>query len=211
MDQVAFDRADAAIPYEERKIEDRELFSTFGHRVSKQLGSLVAAPLIEQFWPAVLTRARVTDNLGACLSQARHQCEIAWGLQTREVTQSRVCASESFQWLVAHLLAQLPRFRAVYNEAVYRYRRLHHLRRQPSWRPNWRKMVLGWKRRCGSGPATIRGDGVCSPGRTTAIWCWRIARVGRTGCRFPPTAMPRPRSPNSWNCAMQALRSVRGR
>ncbi len=128
MEQVPFDHADAAIPYEERKIKDRELFSTFGHRVSRQMGSLVANPLIEQFWPAVMTRARGVENLGACLSQARHQCEIAWGLQTWEVPQSQVCAGESFQWFVAHLLAQLPRFRTVYNEAIVRYRRSHHLR-----------------------------------------------------------------------------------
>ena len=92
------------------------------------MGNLAANPLIEQFWPTVMTRARGIDNLGACLSQARHQFEIAWGLQTWEVPQSQVCAGESFQWFVAHLLAQLPRFRTVYNEAISRYRRLHHLR-----------------------------------------------------------------------------------
>jgi hypothetical protein len=39
-----------------------------------------------------------------------------------------VCASEAFQWLVAHLLAQLPRFHAVHNEAVRQYRRKYHVR-----------------------------------------------------------------------------------
>ncbi len=128
IERIAFDHADAAIPYEEREIQDRELFSTFGQRVRAEMGGLVADPLIEQFWPAVLTRARSLDNVGACLSQARHQCEIAWGSQSWEVPQSQVCASESFQWLTAHLLAQLPRFRTVYNEAISRYRHLHHLR-----------------------------------------------------------------------------------
>jgi hypothetical protein len=39
-----------------------------------------------------------------------------------------VCAGEAFQWFVAHLLARLPQFRAVYNAALREYRRLHHIR-----------------------------------------------------------------------------------
>ncbi len=48
--------------------------------------------------------------------------------ETLEVPQSWLCAGEAFQWFVAHLLARLPQFRAVYNEALREYRRLHHVR-----------------------------------------------------------------------------------
>jgi hypothetical protein len=34
----------------------------------------------------------------------------------------------AFHWFVAHLLAQLPRFRKIHNEALVEYRRFHHLR-----------------------------------------------------------------------------------
>ena len=44
------------------------------------------------------------------------------------VPQSLVCAGDAFQWFAAHLLAQLPRFRRVYNEAVREYRRRHRIR-----------------------------------------------------------------------------------
>jgi hypothetical protein len=126
--QIAFDRSDPRIPYEERTIQDRELFAGFQQRVVEQIAPLVADPLIARYWPLVRERAKHTDNLGACLAQARHQLEGSWGLQTLEVPQSWICASESFQWLAAYLLARLPEFRAVHNEAVRQYRRVHRVR-----------------------------------------------------------------------------------
>ena len=127
--QIPFDRPDPKIPYEERHIEDRELFAGFGDRVVEQIAPLVADPLIGQYWPLVRARMQETDNLGACLAQARHQLEGAfWGLETLEVPQSSVCAGEAFQWFTAHLLARLPEFRAIHNEAVREYRRAHRVR-----------------------------------------------------------------------------------
>ncbi len=126
--QIEFDRPEPRIPYEERTIQDRELFAGFERRVIGQLTPLVADPLITQYWPLVRARAEAMPNLGACLAQARHQLEGSWGLETLEVPQSWVCKAESFQWLTAHILARLPRFRAVYNEAVREYRHMHGIR-----------------------------------------------------------------------------------
>jgi hypothetical protein len=66
--------------------------------------------------------------VGACLAQARHRLEGAWGLSTLEVPESVVCRSEPFGWFAAHLLAQLPRFRSVYNELLGEYRRENRIR-----------------------------------------------------------------------------------
>jgi hypothetical protein len=126
--QVPFDSANAAIPYEERKIEDRELFASFARRALEQIEPLVPDPLLRQYWPMVQLRARECDNLGACLAQARHQLEAAWGLETLEVPQSWMCRGEAFQWFVAHVLVSLPEFRKVYNESLREYRRQHHVR-----------------------------------------------------------------------------------
>lgn len=125
---VVFDRAEPKVAYEERQIEDRDLFASFGQRVVEQIRPLVERPLIEQFWPMVQQRARETKNLGACIAQARHQLEGDWGLQTLEVPQSEICRGEAFQWFLALLLARLPEFREIYNEAIREYRRLHHVR-----------------------------------------------------------------------------------
>ena len=85
-------------------------------------------PLIESFWPKVERRAGATGNLGAALAQARHLLEIEWGSRTLEVPQGQVCDTESFRWFAAHLLAELPRFAAVYNGAVHEFRRAHRIR-----------------------------------------------------------------------------------
>lgn len=127
-ERVLFDRPDPKLSYEERRIEDRDLFASFGRRVKDKLAPLVTDPLIEQYWPMVQARANDTDRLGACLSQARHQLEAAWGLETLEVPLSQICSGEAFQWFAAHLLARLSEFRILYNEAIREYRRVHRVR-----------------------------------------------------------------------------------
>jgi len=127
-ERIAFDRAEPKIPYEERKIEDRAVFADFPRRVIERIAPFVSEPLLRHFWPMVMDRAKETDNLGSCLAQARHRLEGAWGLETLEVPQSRLCAGESFQWFVASVLARLPAFRAAYNESIREYRRVHRLR-----------------------------------------------------------------------------------
>ncbi len=98
---IPFDRPDPNIPYEDRKIEDRELFASFGRRAIEQIAPLVVDPLLEQYWPLVQVQSRHSDNLGACLAQARHRLEGVWGLDTLEVPQSWMCQGEAFQWFVA--------------------------------------------------------------------------------------------------------------
>ena len=126
--QFPFDQPDPAIPFEERRIEDRSLFNSFGQRVAEQIAQLIPNPLMGTFWPTVVRQSQTTDRLGTCLAQARHIQEGQWGLATLEIPQSHVCDLNAFHWLAAHLLAQLPRFSAVYNEAVREYRRLYSIR-----------------------------------------------------------------------------------
>ncbi len=125
---VAYDAAGPEIPYEERGILDRSLMDTFAARVIRQTKDWVRHPLIEEYWPRVLARSAVTNRLGLCLSQARHQAEAAWGLNTLELPQSVVCQSEPFGWFAAHVLSHLARFREVYNRAVHSYRANHNIR-----------------------------------------------------------------------------------
>ena len=128
IEMIPFDRPGPTVPYEERRIVDRELFGRFGRRVAERIAPLIADPLIRTYWPLAEQRMRETDNLGACLAQSRHRLEAEWGLETLEGPQSRVCLAEPFCWFAAHLLAQLPRLWEVYNEAVGQYRRAHRIR-----------------------------------------------------------------------------------
>jgi hypothetical protein len=125
---LPFDRPVPVIPYEERRIEDRALFDSFGRRVREQMAGLVKRPLIEKYWPIVVRQSQDTDRLGDCLARARHIIEAQWESATLEIPQSWVCRLDSFHWLVAHLTAQLPRFLAVYNEAVREHRRRYRIR-----------------------------------------------------------------------------------
>jgi hypothetical protein len=125
---IPFDASGPVIPYEERRILDRPTFGSFGDRAVEQIAPLVPDPLVREYWPLAVERAAQSENLGACLAQSRHQMEGRWGLETLEIPQSRVCETPSFAWFTVHLLAELPRLREVYNEAVSEYRRLHHIR-----------------------------------------------------------------------------------
>jgi hypothetical protein len=128
LEAVPFDRGSTNMPFEQRPILDRAQFESFGDRATKHLEPLVPQPLLKKYWPLAVERSRETDSLGACISQARHQLEGQWGLQTLEIPQSRVCDLPAFRWFVAHLLAHLPRFWDIYNSALLEYRREHKVR-----------------------------------------------------------------------------------
>jgi hypothetical protein len=125
---MAFDRHTPELPYEERQVLDHELFHSFATRVQSKFRSFVQAPLITKYWPLAQRAIRRTRNLGQAVSQARHEIEGQWGLKTWELPLSRLCQGESFQWFVCHLLAQLPRFRRIYNDSLAEYRRVHRIR-----------------------------------------------------------------------------------
>jgi hypothetical protein len=125
---VLFDRPEGRLPFEERRILDADLFSSFGDRVARRIAPLVPDPLIRRFWPMVLERARCVNRLGYCMSQARHQLEGQWGQQTLEVPQSLVCDSDPFLWFLVHLFAHCDRFRDCYNSAVQEYRMANRIR-----------------------------------------------------------------------------------
>jgi hypothetical protein len=125
---VSFDQSGGETPFEDRFLQDRRAFDSFGHRVGDMIRPLVAQPLVESFWPLATAAVSRTNNIGQALSQARHTLEGQWGLSTVELPLSSVCRQEPFRWFVAHLLAELPRFREIHNDSLGEYRRVHRLR-----------------------------------------------------------------------------------
>ncbi|MEN6557324.1 MAG: glycosyltransferase family 2 protein, partial [Thermoguttaceae bacterium] len=127
--QVAFDRTEPRVSFERRRIEDRSLFATFGDRVIRQMDGLVSDPLMARYWPLALARAERTDNLGACLAQARHQLEASlWDSHSLESPQSAMCSGRAFGWFLVDLLKRLPEFRAIYHQALREYRQVYRVR-----------------------------------------------------------------------------------
>ena len=126
--QIPFDRPDPKIPYEERRIEDRELFATFGRRVVEHMAPLVADPLIGSIgrWFGLGLRIPTTWCVpGPGTASVGGSCV---GVGDAGGSAKQRVHGEAFQWFARHLLARLPEFRAIHNEAVREYRRTHHVR-----------------------------------------------------------------------------------
>jgi hypothetical protein len=134
--RIPMDDSGPIVPYEERPILNRQTFADFGRRAAEAIAPLVGDPLLRQYWPLAVERMQQSDNLGACLAQSRHQLEGRWGLNTLEIPQSRVCGMGAHGWFVAHLLAEADRLRAIYNEVVEEFRRLHRIRSRAHPVPN---------------------------------------------------------------------------
>lgn len=125
---VPFDHDGDAIPYEERRIVDRELFESFDLRVGNAVQPFVKHPMLDEYWPWVIEESHPTDLIGASFARARHRLEEAWGLATLELPQSRLCETPAFRWFVHHLLSELPRFHEAHNGALAEYRRVEKIR-----------------------------------------------------------------------------------
>jgi hypothetical protein len=125
---VPFDRLTGEIPYEERTVADPEAFASFADRAGAILAGWGYRPLLHDFWPEVLRQQRRTPLIGETFAAVRRSWERRWGCTNLEVPISAVCQTPAFAGFAAALLADLPRFHAVYNDAVHDYRRRHGLR-----------------------------------------------------------------------------------
>ncbi|MCC9606652.1 hypothetical protein LOC68_16790 [Blastopirellula sp. JC732] len=127
-DRVSFDHSSPPIAWEERTILDRDTFRQFGAAAAEAIRPLVDEPLIESYWPRVLTATESNDNIGRAFAQARHQLEADWGLRTLEIPLSQAYGTESFLRFALRLWHDAPSFRAIYNSAIDEYRQLHKIR-----------------------------------------------------------------------------------
>jgi hypothetical protein len=128
VEAVPYDEPMAEVPHEERVIRDMATFSTFAERSSALVRPFVTEPLVAELWPLMMARNPAQKNLGLRLAQGRHALEETWQNETLELPQSAVCELSEFGWFVAHLLANLPRFWAAYNDALAHYRLAQRIR-----------------------------------------------------------------------------------
>jgi hypothetical protein len=130
---VPFDRWTGETPYEEQTIQEPDLFAGFAEQAEAVLRPWGYRPLLGDFWAEVSRLARSNPHPGACFAGARRGLERSWGCHNLEAPLSSLCGTEPFAWFACHLLAELPRFHAVYNACVAAYRREHdiHSRNHP--------------------------------------------------------------------------------
>jgi hypothetical protein len=125
---VEFDRWGGDAPFEDSPVLEEDRFSSFAERVRSLLGDSVPGPIIDDYWPRVLKRRAEAATHGMRFSLARREIEASWGVGNLEVPMSTVCQTDGFYWFVSHLLAQLPRYRQVHNDALDEYRAAHGIR-----------------------------------------------------------------------------------
>jgi hypothetical protein len=125
---VDFDDWAREIPFEDWSVSNPERFASFPGRVRQALGRSVADPVLEGFWPGVRDASERTDRIGLRFAAARRALEGRWGAHNWEVPLSAVCETEAFAWFACHILAHLPRFQRIHNEALVRYRETYGIR-----------------------------------------------------------------------------------
>jgi hypothetical protein len=134
---VPIDRVHPGLPSEEWTVRDEAFFSSLPERVREAtVGPAVpdalecpAQPdLLEPFWEEVRRQGRRTKNVPERLAAARRTFERSWGCHNLEVPVSVVSRTDAFAWFATCILAGLPRFHQVFNEAVRAYRKAHGLK-----------------------------------------------------------------------------------
>lgn len=125
---VPFDRWEEETPYEERPVLDDRLFATLPMTAREHVAGWPFRPMLEDFWNDVTAQAGRTSNLGERLTAGRRSWERRWGCHNLEVPLHAVCTTAPFAWFACHVLAELPRFHAIYNDCLHAYRCEHGIR-----------------------------------------------------------------------------------
>ena len=119
---VAFDSSQLKQPWEDVTVQDRQLFESFGQRVGEILSGWNYQPVLKTLWPLVVAHQQVSPRIADGFTAARNQYERQWGVENLELPLSKLCQLPPFLWFVSHIVAELPRFWAIYNQAVRDYR-----------------------------------------------------------------------------------------
>ena len=123
LEAVPFDTQTAEVPYENRAIENKHGFRSFPDRVRALTANWGFTPLIADGWPDPLAR-----TLAAYFTKMRKDRELGWGCENREVAVSKLTETQAFRRFAGHVLADLPRFRDVYNASIRAYRKANRVR-----------------------------------------------------------------------------------
>ena len=126
LNRVAYDGVEIVLPFEMRKVKDREVFDSFETRLAASVAETVASPLIRMLWPEVQAVGDLA--LPASIAAGRHRLEQTFGLGTLELPVSRMSTSESFARFVQRLASEASRFIEIHNQALAEYRKANRVR-----------------------------------------------------------------------------------
>ncbi|MCS6866639.1 MAG: hypothetical protein RMJ56_05400 [Gemmataceae bacterium] len=121
LESLPFDSFSGEVPYEDRAILNDELFRSFPARAAKLWANWGYEPLLNTCWSH-------GQRVGEVFTRLRRGCESRWGCRNWELPVSRLSQTEAFAQFAQHILADLPRFRSVYNAAIRAYRAANGIR-----------------------------------------------------------------------------------
>ena len=127
--RVRFDRADAAVPFEMRRVVDDEMFASFGNRLAESIRNIVANPLVEDLWPEVMGAASL-ESLPARIAAGRHRLERSFGLQNLELPISLLASTRSFASFAKLVVEHSNRLIEIHNNSLLAYRKVNRVRSQ---------------------------------------------------------------------------------
>lgn len=131
LQQIEFDTPQTGVPFETCHWQDQDTIQSFESRTEQFWKSLTPYQwILTPYWKLVMQAQQDQSELGLCLARARHQLELAHGLQNLEVPLSVVCQSQSFAQFVAELLTRAESFHQVYNESLQLHRSANRIRSQ---------------------------------------------------------------------------------
>lgn len=125
---VAYDNAGGGVPFEQTTIQDLETFNDFDTSVIEAMGDVGRDPCITPLWKHAREAVARCGVAGCALAQARHGLEADVGLRTLEMPLGVLCRGSAFAEFLLTILADLPRFKACYNEQTDLYRVAHGIR-----------------------------------------------------------------------------------
>lgn len=130
LSEISFDESIEKKPWEETKIQNKELFCSFAERTEQALKQWpeLSSPLLREIWPAAIAQMKVSDRLADCLVAARHAQEQRWGVENLELPISRLCQTSPFLWFACYLFKFAPQFRTTHNEVLAEYRKVNRVR-----------------------------------------------------------------------------------
>ena len=125
LESVAFDKFDGEVPYEDRIVIDPDLFDAALYRFQQLWRVYGYEPLAGWAWSDTLYRR---GTIGERFSATRRFCERGWGCDNLQLAVSRLSQTDAFARFARHILADLPRFREVYNAAIRAFRDANRIR-----------------------------------------------------------------------------------
>ena len=130
---IAIDKPAAAVPHQQRTIQDLSFFFEFPARVSESFSGDREACLTKSLWPEVIEAHHKLAKLappavGATIAAGRHRFEQTVGLKTLEVPVSQLCQTNAFATFAAAIFDRADEFGQIYNEILVEYRKVNRIR-----------------------------------------------------------------------------------